>query len=183
MKGKIMKDNRKEFVFVIGKSEGMDQKAMLSGINSLVEAQKKIKDESTYTLVFFNEECKTSALCKSIKSMRKYTEKTYVPKGGSALYDAMGTAMSIVGERLSETEEHERPSLVCVIVIGESDNASTVFEHCVVADMINVQKHIYKWDFVLYSDTSHTFDINKGGNIKDTERMFREINDYMTSLR
>ena len=178
-----MKDNRKEFVFVIGKSEGMDQQAMLSGLNKLIETQKKIKDESTYSLVLFDRECKTSALCKSVKSMRKLTERTYTPKGDSALYDAMGTAMTQVGERLSETEEHERPSLVCVIVIGESDNASTVFEHCVVADMISVQKNIYKWDFVFYSDSSHTFDINKGGDIKDTERMFREINDYMTSLR
>lgn len=178
-----MKDNRKEFVFVIGKSEGMNQKEMLEGFNSLIEAQKKIKDESTYTLVFFNEECKTPALCKSIKSMRKYTEKTYVPKGGSALYDALGYAMTEVGEKLSETEEHERPNLVCVIAIGESDNASTVFEHCVVSDMISVQKNIYKWDFVLYSDTSHIFDINKGGSIKDVKRMFKEINDYMTSLR
>ncbi len=178
-----MKDNRKEFVFVIGKSAGMDQNAMLEGFNSLIEAQKKIKDESTYTLVFFNEECKASALCKSIKGMRKYTEKTYVPKGGSGLYDAMGYAINAVGEKLSETDEYERPSLVCVIVIGESDNASTVFEQRVVADMINLQKHIYKWDFVMYSDASHSFDINKGGSMKDTKRMFREINDYMTALR
>ena len=178
-----MKDTRKEFVFVIGKSEGMDQTAMLKGFNSLIEAQKKIKDESTYTLVLFNGECKTPALCRSIKSMRKYTEKTYVPKGGSALYDAMGYAMTQVGEKLSETEEHERPSLVCVIVIGESVNASTVFEHSVVADMISVQKNIYKWDFVFYGDSSQIFDINKGGSLSDTERMFREINDYMTSLR
>ena len=178
-----MKDNRKEFVFVIGKSAGMDQSAILNGFNSLIEAQKKIKDESTYTLVFFNEECKASALCRSIKSMRKYTEKTYVPKGGSALYDAMGYAMSAVGEVLSETEEHERPSLVCVIVIGESDNASTVFEHSVVSEMISVQKNIYKWDFVFYGDSSNIFDINKGGSMQNAEKMFKEISDYMTSLR
>lgn len=178
-----MKDNRKEFVFVISKSATMDAKAIIDGFNSLVEAQKKIKDESTYSLILFNEDCKVSALCKSIKGMRKLTEKTYAPKGGNALFDAVGTAVTEVGERLSETEEYERPSLVCVIVIGESDNASTIFEHCVVADMISVQKNIYKWDFVLYSDSSQVFDINKGGNVKDTERMFREINDYMTSLR
>ncbi len=178
-----MKDNRKEFVFVIGKSGGMDQKAMLTGLNAIVETQKKIKDESTYSLMFFNSECKLSALCKSMKSMRKYTEKTYVPRGGSALYDAMGYAMTQVGERLSETDESERPCLVCFIVIGECDNASTVFEHCVVADMVSTQKHIYKWDFVFYGDSSRIFDINKGGDMRNPERMFREINDYITSLR
>lgn len=178
-----MKDTRKEFVFVIGKSEGMNAEEMIEGINSIVETQKKIKDDSTYSLIFFNEDYKASALCKSMKSMRKYTPKTYVPKGGSALYDAMGYAISEVGEVLSETEEHERPCMVCVIVIGENDNASTVYEHCVVSDMISVQKNIYKWDFVFYGESSHIFDINKGGNLKDTKRMFREINDYITSLR
>lgn len=178
-----MKDNRKEFVFVIGKSQGMDAEEIISGFNSVIEAQKKIKDESTYSLMLFNDDCKMPAVCKGIKSMRKLTEKTYAPKGRSALFDAVGTAMTVVGERLSETDESERPSLVCVIIIGESDNASTIFEHCVVSDMISVQKNIYKWDFVFYGDSSNVFDINKGGSIKDTERMFREINDYITTLR
>ncbi len=178
-----MKDNRKEFVFVIGKSEGMNPKAMIDGINSIVEKQKKVKDESTYTLVFFNENVKASAVCKSIKNMRKYTNLTYVPKGGSALYDALGHAMTMVGETLSETEEHERPCQVCVIAIGESDNASVEYEYTVVDEMIKVQKYVYKWDFVFYSDGNTAFDIQKGGNLKDTERMFREINDYITSLR
>lgn len=178
-----MNNNRKEFVFVISKSAAMDAQKIISGLNNIIETQKKIKDESTYSLIFFNEECKVSALCKSIKSMRKLTEKTYVPKGGCALFDALGTAMVEVGDKLSDTEEHMRPCLVCVIAIGGSDDASTIYEQCVVADMVSVQKNIYKWDFVLYSDSSQAFDINKGGDINDTDRMFREINDYMTSLR
>ncbi|MBR5535074.1 MAG: hypothetical protein IKU60_00345 [Clostridia bacterium] len=178
-----MNDNRKEFVFVIGKSAGMNAEKMIEGINSVVEKQKKIKDESTYSLMLFNEDCKMSALCKSIKSMRKLTDKTYVPKGRSALYDALGYAMTNVGEALSETSEHERASLVCVIAIGGKDNASTVFEKSVIEEMVSVQKNIYKWDFVLYTDGEDRFGINKGGSVDDYEKMFKEINDYITSLR
>lgn len=178
-----MKDNRKEFVFVIGKSEGMDKDAMLSGFNALVDAQKKIDDESTFSLVFFNDTYKASALGKSLKEMRKYNAMTYAPKNGSALYDAMGFAMDSVGEMLSETAEEERPSQVCMIIIGESDNASTVYDYATVDEMVKVQKYTYKWDFIFYGDGNASFDINKGGSLADTEKMFTEINNYMTSLR
>lgn len=178
-----MKDNRKEFIFVIGKSAGMDPDVMIEGINSIVDKQKKIKDESTYSLAFFNDTYKLSALGKSIKEMRKYNQKTYVPKNGSALYDAMGYTMDAVGEMLAETKEEDRPSLVCMIIIGEADNASTVYEYSRVDEMVKLQKYCYKWDFVFYSDGKTAFDINKGGLIASGEKMFEEINNYITSLR
>ncbi len=178
-----MKDNRKEFIFVIGKSEGMDAVSMLKGINSIVDAQKAGEDESTYTLVFFNDAYKASALGKSFKEIRKYNALTYAPKNGSALYDAMGYTIDTVGEMLSETAEEDRPSQVCMITIGASDNASTVYDYATLNEMIKVQKYTYKWDFVFYGDGNTSFDINKGGNMADCEKMFKEINDYITSLR
>lgn len=178
-----MKDNCKEFVFVIGKSEGMNQAKMIEGFNKLVERQKKIKDESIFTLVTFNDECKVSASGKSMKSMRKYTEKTYNPKGRSALLDAIGYSIDLVGERLSETKEWDMPNQVCVFIIGEEDNASTFYDYERVDNMIKLQKHIYKWDFVLYSNTSFIFDINKGGNLDNPERMFEVISTYMETIR
>lgn len=178
-----MKDNRKEFILVIGKSEGMDQAAMLNGFNSLVDSQKAIDDESTFTLVFFNDTYKASNVSKRLSDMRKYNVKTYVPKGGSALYDAMGYAMTTVGESLAETAEEERPSQVCMIVIGQDDSASTVYDFETLSEMIKVQKYTYKWDFVLYTDAQTGFDINKGGNLADYGKMFTEINNYMTDMR
>ena len=178
-----MKDNRKEFIFVISKSEDMKAEEMLEGFNSLVEKQKKIKDESTFTLMFFNDECKMSALTKSFKEMRKYNGRTYVPKGRSATYDAIGYAMTAVGEVLSETDEKDRPCQVCMIIIGNGDNASTVFDHETLSAMITEQKYVYKWDFVLYSNDDLGFDIQKGGKLSDTRKMFTEISDYMTTLR
>ncbi len=178
-----MKDNRKEFVFVIGKSEGMDQEAMINGINSIIDAQKSVHDESTYSLVMFNEEYKLSALGKRFKEIRKYNTKTYNPKGKSALYDAMGFAITAVGDMLADTKEEDRPCQVCVIVIGEGDNASTECEYCVLDEMIKTQKYIYKWDFVFYGDGTTQFDIQKGGNMKNAEKMFNDINAYITALR
>ncbi len=178
-----MNENRKEFVFVIGKSEGMEKQAMLDGINYIAEKQKKIKDESTYTLVFFGEQAKTAALCKDIKKMRKYAPTSYSPKGRSALYDAFGYAIDTVGEVLSETDENERPAKVCVIAIGEKDNASTVYEKSVLDAMIKRQKYVYKWDFILYTDEETGFDIGKGGNLSNPAKMFEDINDYIACLR
>lgn len=178
-----MKDNRKEFVFVIGKSENMNGVAMIKGFNALVDAQRKIEDESIFTLLFFNDTFKETCSGKSMKEMRKYNTLSYKPKGGSALLDAMGAAMDLVGDRLSKTPEEEMPCRVCMIVIGESDNASTVYDYDRVSEMVKVQKYTYKWDFVFYGDGKTAFDINKGGNMFNTEKMFKEISDYITTLR
>ena len=178
-----MKENRKEFIFVIGKSEGMDQKAVLAGFNALADEQKKIEDESTYTLVFFNEAAKASAESKALSEIRKYNVKTYVPKGGSALYDAMGYAMDSVGARLADTDESERPARVCVIVFGEKDNASTTYTKEQIAEMVKVQKYTYKWDFVFFGEDGAELDINMGGTLDDVEKAFSQVNDYMTSVR
>ncbi|MGM9551032.1 MAG: hypothetical protein ACI3XA_02140 [Clostridia bacterium] len=178
-----MRDNRKEFVFVIGKSEKMDAEKMIEGWNSIAESQKKGKDDSVFTLVFFNDDMKMSFNGESLKKIRKYTKLTYVPKGKSALYDAIGYTMDTVGERLSNTPDCDMPNQVCMIIIGESDSRSTVYEYARVDEMIKCQKYIYKWDFVFYGDGNTRFDINKGGNFKNYDKMFREINDYITSLR
>lgn len=178
-----MKDNRKEFVFVIGKSENMNAEAMIKGFNALVDAQRKIEDESIFTLLFFNDAFKETCSGKSMKEMRKYNALSYKPKGGSALLDAMGYTMDLVGDRLSKTPDDEMPCQVCMIIIGESDNASTVYDYDRVAEMVKVQKYTYKWDFVFYGDGKTSFDINKGGNMFNTEKMFKEISDYITTLR
>lgn len=178
-----MNDNRKEIVFVIGRSTGIDKTAMLNGLNTVIEKQKKIKDESTCTLVFFDDEMKVNALCKPFGKMRKFTSANFTVKGRSALYDAIGTAMDSVGEMLSEDAEEKRPSQVCVIVIGEADNASTNYERAIIDEMIKRQKYIYKWDFILYTNADTGFDIGKGGSLDNYEKMFDDINSYVSSLR
>lgn len=178
-----MKDNRKEFIFVIGKSAGMDREGVLAGFNALVEEQKGIEDESTYSLFFFNDSVRASADGKSLKEIKKYNKVSYAPKGGSALYDAIGTALDSVGARLADTDEEERPSQVCVIVLGEPDNASTTFTKEAVSEKIKVQKYTYKWDFVFYGENGSDLDINKGGALTDAKAAFGAISEYMTSVR
>lgn len=178
-----MKDNCKEFIFVIGKSQGLDQDKMIEGFNKIVETQKKGKDESIFSLMFFNDSCKASADGKPFKEMRKYNKVTYSPKNGSALYDAMGYSMDMVGERLAETSDENMPNQVCMIIIGESDSASLCYDYDRVDNMVKLQKYTYKWDFVFYGDGNTHFDINKGGMFENYEKMFREINDYITTLR
>lgn len=178
-----MKENRKEFVFVIGKSAGMNQAGMIKGFNALVSAQKTIDDESDYTLMFFNDAAKLSADGKSMKEMRKYNVKTYVPKGKSAIYDAIGTAVDAVGKRLSETKEDERPSLVSVIIFGEEDNASVSYTKEDICEMVKLQKYTYSWDFVFFGKNGAELGINKGGELADAEEAFAKVSEYMTSVR
>ncbi len=178
-----MKDSRKEFIFILGKSAGMDQDGMLKGFNALVDEQKKVGDDSQFTLAFFNDTVKMSADGKSMKEIRKYNAKTYVPKGKSALYDAMGTVCDAVGARLADTAEEERPSRVVVVVMGEADDASVTYTKEAISEMVNLQTYTYNWDFIFFGSEGAEIGIHKGGELTDAKEAFAKVSEYMTSIR
>lgn len=185
----MMKKNLKEFVFVVEKSAAFApvQAEMLNGFNALVDAQKGAEAESTFTAVFFNDTAKVND-AKPMSAMRKYNTKTYVPKGGSAFYDAMANAIDTVGARLADTAEEERPESVVVIAVTAGDDASTECTLDALKEKIAVQHYTYKWDFVLCGKGGEDLGITKGASFEKVtaaavKKAWNEINAYVTSLR
>ena len=75
-------------------------------------------------------------------------QDTYVPRGSTALLDAVGKTIDAVGERLAATPESERPSQVIVsILTGGYENASQTYSKPKVAEMIKHQTEKYNWAF------------------------------------
>lgn len=71
------------------------------------------------------------------------------PRGNTALYDACGRAVTLIGKRLRQKPDHERPSKVVVVVITDGhENASTEFTPWQVKRMFEHQRAKYGWQFV-----------------------------------
>lgn len=71
------------------------------------------------------------------------------PRGATALYDAIGTAVNELGKELEALTEARRPGKVLVVVITDGhENASHKFSKKNIKELIQHQKEVYKWEFV-----------------------------------
>lgn len=72
-----------------------------------------------------------------------------VPRGSTALHDALGIAVTDFGATLAALPEHARPSTVQVVVVTDGhENASQEWTADAVRQLVRRQIEIYSWDFV-----------------------------------
>jgi Mg-chelatase subunit ChlD len=72
-----------------------------------------------------------------------------VPRGMTALHDAVGLAVTRFGASLAAMPEETRPDTVQVVVVTDGqENASREFSADSVRDLVTAQTENYGWDFV-----------------------------------
>ena len=147
-----MNENLIEMVAIIDRSGSMATIASdtIGGYNSLIEAQKKDEEgDANVTLVLFDHEYTLLYDNVNIQEVEPLTSQTYVPRGMTGLYDAIGRTIVTVGERLSNTAEEDRPSKVVVTIITDGhENASKEYDQRTIKGMIELQEASYSWEFM-----------------------------------
>jgi hypothetical protein len=71
------------------------------------------------TLVLFHDYWQVVEDGAKITAVAPLTQKSYVPQGCTALYDAIGDTMNSVGQRLDKTAPEARPNKVLVLTLGQ----------------------------------------------------------------
>lgn len=146
-----MRNDLVELVFVIDASGSMYhlKQDTIGGFNSLIEKQKNDEGETRITAVLFNERVKKVYNNADVNTIEPLNENIYVTGGCTALYDAIGTAIDSVGERLAATPENERPAKVMVVVITDgNENSSARYSFNDVKSRIEHQQSKYSWEFM-----------------------------------
>ena len=146
-----MKENLAELVFILDRSGSMASMVTVAigGFNAFVEEQKKLPGEAKMTLVLFDHEYNLMYNGKDLKEVEPLNDRTYAPRGTTALLDAVGRTVDDVGKRLHETPENERPSKVLVVILTDGlENASRDYKKARINEMITHQHDKYLWEFV-----------------------------------
>ncbi|QGJ89474.1 hypothetical protein PBI_SMARTIES_71 [Microbacterium phage Smarties] len=86
-----------------------------------------------------------------------------VPRGRTALNDAVGTAIVSIGERLNSMDEADRPAkvIVCVVTDG-AENASQEYTLDRVREMVEAQTKAYGWEFMYLAANVDAFATGAG---------------------
>jgi hypothetical protein len=152
--------NLTEIICIIDRSGSMEsiRDDAIGGFNAFLEEQKKQPGKALLTYCQFDTEYDIIHNGKPIQEVPPLDHATYVPRGSTALLDAIGRTVNEVGARLDKTPEHERPGKVIVVVLTDGqENASREFNRQQIKDMIDRQSGQFNWQFVYLSADANGF--------------------------
>jgi len=130
------------------------------GINALVDDQRRQPGEARITIVQFDTD--VDVVCTGLKP-GDVPPYHLVPRGGTALLDAVGTAIVATGERLAAMREAERPALVLFVVVTDGkENSSKEYTKARIQEMVRHQTHVYSWQFTFLGADADAFDDARG---------------------
>jgi len=125
------------------------------GLNQFIDEQKQQPGEAIFTLVQFDTEYEFVHKAKPIKDVPKCM---LVPRGMTALLDAVGKAIAETGERLEKMPEADRPGLVCFVIITDGqENSSKEYTKAQIKSMIEHQQGAYNWKFTFLGANQDAF--------------------------
>jgi len=121
----------------------------IGGFNSFIEGQKKAPGEAVVSLFQFDDQYETVYAGRAIGAAPKLDRSSFVPRGQTALLDAICRTIDDTGARLRALPEDARPALVvlCIITDGQ-ENASRRFDNAAVNERIARQRDVYKWQIL-----------------------------------
>lgn len=133
-----------EIVMVVDRSASMAAVAddAIGGFNQFLADQQALADPAHLTLVLFDHEYLEPHFRVPLAAVRPLTRETYQPRGMTALYDAIGRAVTHVHQSVPA----EAKVIVCIITDGY-ENASHEWTWSLVKDLIDQQTH-RGWEFV-----------------------------------
>ncbi len=170
-----MRKHYTDITLVLDRSGSMwsIQEAAIEMANSFVEKNKvKAFDDELvkFTWVQFDADTedwyRVEADAKLINEVPVFTKDNFVPRGGTALNDAIGRTIDNLGKRLSNLAEHDRPDKVLVAIVTDGgENSSKIYTKEQSAGMIAHQKDKYQWEFVFMGANQNSFATAKTFNI------------------
>lgn len=146
-----MKTNHTDITIVLDRSGSMNSVVTdtIGGFNRFLQDQKTAPGTASITLHQFDHEYETVLSGEDIQKAKELDGKTYVPRGNTALFDAIGRSINDTGARLDESPDHEKAEKVVFVIITDGhENASREFTQTQVSGMIQHQNDAYNWQFV-----------------------------------
>jgi hypothetical protein len=149
-----------ELVFVLDRSGSMEsiRTDAIGGFNAFLSEQQKLEGDAHLTLVLFDHEYDRVLDAAPLADVPPLSEETYVPRGTTALLDAVGRTIDAVGARLADTPEAERPGTVLMCILTDGlENASSDYTRDRVKEMIQHQQSKYGWEFQFLAANQDAF--------------------------
>ena len=187
-----------EIVCILDRSGSMSaiQDDTIGGFNEFLTRQKKVEGEARLTLVLFDDQYEVVHSGVDLKAVAPLTKDTFVPRGSTALLDAIGRTLSTLADRIARASPPKRPDRVIIAILTDGEeNASREYGRQSIFDMIAKLREKRGWEFVFLAanqdamaaaaslsiDSRSTMGFRSDG--EGTRKAFRGMSNMFTSRR
>jgi uncharacterized protein YegL len=134
--------------FILDRSGSMDDclDDTIGGFNSFLRSQQELvtSDKCTLSLYQFDHEYEVVYQEKDIKDVQRLDRTTFVPRGNTALYDAIGLTVKSV----SQLKYNSDDKIVIVILTDGFENMSKEYNQSSISRLIKEYDAKENWSFV-----------------------------------
>jgi hypothetical protein len=146
-----MRQDLTDITIVLDRSGSMHsvRSDTIGGYNKFLADQKSAPGAANVSLMQFDDQFESVYEGRLVAEAPELTTETFIPRGWTALLDAIGRTINRTGARLSATPEVDRPAKVLFIILTDGgENSSKEFTRDKVFEMITHQREAYKWEFL-----------------------------------
>lgn len=146
-----MNHNLTELVFILDRSGSMSglEADTLGGYNSLLAKHQALPGECRITTLLFDHEQLLLHDRVDIRHVQPMTLEQYMPRGSTALLDALGTAINRLGYLQKHTPAEQRAGQVMLVIVTDGmENASREYSQQQVRRMVERQQQRFGWEFL-----------------------------------
>ena len=154
-----------EIVYILDRSGSMASiiDDAIGGFNTNLKEQKEVGDANV-TVVLFDDQYEVVHDRVPIGDVPEMTNRTYVPRGMTALLDAVGRTVSNMSSKLADHCKQCGPAKVSVVVITDGmENASREFNRTTIKEMLEHQQKEHDWQVLFLAANMDA--IAEGGSL------------------
>jgi uncharacterized protein YegL len=147
-----------EFVCILDRSGSMSniRDDAIGGFNTFLSEQQGLQGAAFLTMVLFDHEYIVAHDGTPIADVKPLDRSTYVPRGRTALYDAIGRAIATVRERYEKPGAD--PARVMVVILTDgNENDSKEYTRTQILNTIEKCTKDFKWAFLYLSASPTAF--------------------------
>lgn len=189
-----------EIICIIDRSGSMDsiKTDVIGGFNGFLRSQKEVPGNAFLTLAQFDDEYQIVYDYLNIHEVQDYDSDTYVPRGLTALYDAIGKTLTTISNRRDSKNPEDVPKRVMVAIMTDGEeNSSKYYSLSKIKSMIEERTRI-GWEFLFLTVGLDKFKSNSIGsnigiqpnrvfavehNTRGMNALYGSVNSFASSYR
>ncbi len=147
--------------FVLDKSGSMEiiREATVAGFNQFLRDQQQEGGAAVMTLTLFDTRFKTVVTALPVAEVRPLDQRSYIPGGNTALYDAIAHTMRLTDRYVAD---HKPDQVLFVIMTDGQENASREFDQQQIMQVVQHRQSTADYEFIYLGANQDSYRVGAG---------------------
>jgi hypothetical protein len=140
-----------EIAYILDRSGSMHpmREPAVAAFNDFVKSQLDVPGDAHLTLIQFADACDVTIAAMPIQKVPQLTAAAFIPRGSTALFDAIGHTINETDRRITALPDAEKPGKVILAIFTDGEeNASQEYSDKHIRDLIRLYRNEKGWEFL-----------------------------------